>query len=85
MTLLEAMACGTAVVAAANGAYGEVGADAALYFDPTDTAAVAESLVRISRDERLRADLAHRGRERATTLTWAATAAATLDVYRRLS
>jgi glycosyltransferase involved in cell wall biosynthesis len=85
MTVLEAMACGTPVLAAANGAYEEVGGAAARYFHPDDPTTLSELLVAVGRDASLRADMAARGRARAATMGWDATAKATLEVYRRLT
>jgi glycosyltransferase involved in cell wall biosynthesis len=79
---LEAMACGTPVVAADRGALPEVVGDAALLFDPTDADAFDAALARIVDDASLRADLARRGPDRAARFTWAETARATLSVYR---
>jgi glycosyltransferase involved in cell wall biosynthesis len=79
---LEAMACGTPVAASDRGALGEVCGDAALAFDPEDTAAIAAAIARIVEDEPLRADLRARGLERAARFTWRACAEAHLEAYR---
>ena len=83
MTLLEAMACGTPVVAARNGAFEEVGAEAARYFDPLRSEDLAERLLQVASDEALRRELVGQGHTRAAQLSWRATAVATLAVYRR--
>jgi glycosyltransferase involved in cell wall biosynthesis len=85
MTLLEAMACGTPVLAARNGAHEEVGGEAALYFGPEDGAELEVLLRRIARDAELDASLRRRGRERAAAMSWRTTAEKTLDVYRRVA
>ena len=69
---LEAMACGTPVVAARAGAVPEVVRDAALLVDPASPAALAEALRSAIEDVSVRADLTLRGRERVDAFRWAA-------------
>ena len=78
---LEAMACGTPVVAGDRGAVPEVCGHAALLVDPTDEAALAEALATVLSDEGLRRELARRGLERAGDFSWAHSAEQTLAVY----
>ena len=82
LPVAEAMACGAAVACAETSSLPEVAGDAALYFDPTDVAAIAAAL-RTALDSPARlADLRGRSLARAATLTWSATARQTLAVYR---
>lgn len=81
---LEALACGTPVVCAAAGSLPEVVGDAALLVPPEDEAALAAALERLLEDRALRATLQQRGRERAAQFTWAACAARTRELYRRV-
>jgi glycosyltransferase involved in cell wall biosynthesis len=74
LTALEAMACGTPVVAAARGALSEVCGDAALLVDPTDPAGVADALERALDGDAARLRAA--GPARAAGFTWDATARA---------
>ena len=67
---LEAMACGTPVVAAERGALPETCGDAALLADPHDPEAFAAALVRATTAEAERARLIEAGRERAACFTW---------------
>ena len=85
MTLLEAMACGTPVAAAKNGAYEEVGGEAALYFEGLSVAGMANTLRRLSSDPDLRKRLQQAGLLRAEELSWERTARETLAVYRLLA
>jgi glycosyltransferase involved in cell wall biosynthesis len=80
MPLLEAMACGTPVLASATSALPEIAGDAALLVDPEDTAAIADGLVRLRNDTVLRADLRERGLARAAQFTWERCAQETLAV-----
>jgi glycosyltransferase involved in cell wall biosynthesis len=78
LPLLEAMACGTPVVAAEEPALREVGGEAAVYAEDGDFAAAARRAL----DERERRSAA--GIERAKLFSWAETARRTADVYRRV-
>jgi alpha-1,3-rhamnosyl/mannosyltransferase len=78
---LEAMACGTPVVAANCGALPEVCADAALLVEP-DGSAIAEALERVLGDPGLAADLQARGLRRAAMFDWDRAARRHLEVYR---
>jgi glycosyltransferase involved in cell wall biosynthesis len=77
---LEAMACGTPVVASDTTSLPEVVGDAGLLVPPTDVAAVAAALARVVGDAGLRADLRRRGLERAARFTWRRCAEETLRV-----
>jgi glycosyltransferase involved in cell wall biosynthesis len=80
MPILEAMACGTPVLASATSALPEIAGAAALLIDPEDTAAIADGLARLTSDAVLRADLRARGLARAAQFTWERCAAETLAV-----
>jgi glycosyltransferase involved in cell wall biosynthesis len=80
MPLLEAMACGTPVLASATSALPEIAGDAALLIDPEDTPALADGLARLASDAALRADLQARGLARAAQFTWERCAQETLTV-----
>ncbi|WP_026369124.1 glycosyltransferase family 4 protein [Kallotenue papyrolyticum] len=82
---LEAMATGTPVVTSNTASLPEVVGDAALTVPPTDEAALAEALVRVVTDDDLRADLRRRGPQRARQFRWPATAAATIELLRRVA
>ncbi len=80
MPALEALACGTPLLAADASSLPEVAGDAALLLDPRDPEAWAAAMTRVLTEPDLRADLARRGLPRAATFTWARTAAETLAV-----
>jgi glycosyltransferase involved in cell wall biosynthesis len=83
LPVLEAMARGVPVACADASSLPEVAGDAALLFDPHDTAAIAAALKRLLDEPALAADLIARGRERVRELTWQRTARLTLDSYAR--
>lgn len=78
----EAMAAGTAVLAARAASLPEVVGEDGLLFDPRSPDSLAEALLRILRDEDLRLDLSRRGRARAARWTWEETARRHLEAYR---
>ena len=80
---LEAMAAGTPVLASDAPAFRELVDGAGRLLATDDEHAWAEALDEISRDAALRARLAEAGRRRAASYSWAATARATIAVYRR--
>lgn len=67
---LEAMACGTPVVASATSSVAEVVADAGLLVDPYRVDALADALAAVIRDAGLRSRLVARGYERVSQFTW---------------
>jgi glycosyltransferase involved in cell wall biosynthesis len=76
LTALEAMACGTPVVAAGVSSIPEVVGDAAVLVDPLDPASIAAGLCRILTEDGLCKDLRERGLEQAGHFSWEATARA---------
>jgi alpha-1,3-rhamnosyl/mannosyltransferase len=82
LPVLEALACGVPVACADGSALPEIVGDAALRFDPTDTAAIAAALRRLLTDAELRADLRERGLRRASQFSWERAAQRTLELYR---
>jgi glycosyltransferase involved in cell wall biosynthesis len=84
LTALEAMACGTPVVAARAGALPETCGDAARLVEP-DGEAVREALTVLLADDAERARLRAAGLTRAASFTWARTAAEVDALLRRLA
>jgi glycosyltransferase involved in cell wall biosynthesis len=78
---LEAMSCGTPVIAGDRTSLPEVVGDAGILVNPFDTDAIGAELARLIDDEELRARLSLRGRERAALFNWHDTARRTLQVY----
>ncbi len=81
---LEAMACGTPVIASNRTSLPEVVGDAGLLVEP-DTAALAAAMRRLLDDSDLRRNLSERGLRRAAQFSWQRTATETLEVYRMVA
>jgi glycosyltransferase involved in cell wall biosynthesis len=62
----------------------EIAGDAAVYFDPLDTKQIARALIRVSTDDKLRADLLAAGLRRKLHFSARLSAVKTLSVYRRV-
>jgi glycosyltransferase involved in cell wall biosynthesis len=82
LPVLEAMACGAPVLTTHCTSLPEVGGDAVEYTEP-DAAAIGAALRSLIEDPSRRASLGIAGHARAQQFTWAASAAAHLDSYKR--
>jgi glycosyltransferase involved in cell wall biosynthesis len=78
---LEAMACGTPVVASGTTALGETVGDAAETVDPESTDSIAQGIANVLNHPERREELVTRGRRRAADFTWDRTAERTIGVY----
>lgn len=78
---LEAMRCGTPVLYGNNSAMPEVIADGGLPADPSNVPQIAEQMVRLYTDHKLRAELGQRALERSWYFSWLKTAFQTLNLY----
>ena len=79
--LVEAMACGTPVVASDASSFPEVVGDAGLLVDPSDESLWAERLVSLLRDADLRRTLGQKAVDRARLFTWETMTEKTIDAY----
>jgi glycosyltransferase involved in cell wall biosynthesis len=82
--LLEAMACGTPVVASNCTSIPEVVGDAALLFDPCSGEELTEGLLRLLSSVSIRKDLIEKGYQRVKLFSWDVTATKTIEVYKSL-
>ena len=83
LPVLEAMACGTPVIASTAASIPEVLGDAGILVDPDDLQGWANAIYAILERPELREKMRASGLLRAKTFTWARTATITLDVYRQ--
>lgn len=77
-TLLEAMACGTPVLASNRASLPEIVGDAGLLFDPTDCVALSSLLLCVLSRKALREEMSEKGLRRATRFSWEEAAAGLL-------
>lgn len=82
LPVLEALAAGVPTACSRIEPIAGIAGAAALKFDPRDTGAMVEAMLRIAGDEPLRARLAEEGPRRAAGFSWRATAEATLAALR---
>ncbi len=78
---IEAMACGTPVIASRAGSLPEVLGEAGLFFEPTDIGAIAGALRLLVDNPALRADLAVKARARVARFTWCMAARGLLNCF----
>jgi glycosyltransferase involved in cell wall biosynthesis len=80
---IEAMACGTPVIAANTSSLPEVVGDAALLVNPHDTLKLAETMWQVLDNSDLAATLTAKGLTHCQKFTWAANAAQILQIYQQ--
>jgi glycosyltransferase involved in cell wall biosynthesis len=83
LPILEAMACGTPVIASRAASIPEVAGTAGILLDPLDVGAWTDAIVSVVNDDDRRGQMRANGLVRATDFTWARTARQTLAAYRR--
>jgi glycosyltransferase involved in cell wall biosynthesis len=85
MTVLEAQACGTPVLASNVSSLPEVVGDAGLLVDPLSVSSIADGIVRLATDVELRETLRERGLKHVAGRTWERSATETLAVFERVA
>lgn len=84
LPVLEAMTLGTPVVTSNTSSLPEVAGDAALLVNPNDPIELAESILKVISDRKLRDNLIQKGQKRAKLFSWERTAKETLKAYKSL-
>ena len=85
LPILEAMACGTPVVASNVSSLPEVAGDAGLLVNPQDVDALTNAMYKVLTDDKLKESLIDKGLERAKFFSWEKTARETLEVYKEVA
>jgi len=82
--VLEAMSNGCPMALSNTSSLSEVGGDAAMYFDPTNSESICNTLNICLFDDQVRTELTRKGRERVKLFSWENTAKATAVVYAKV-
>jgi glycosyltransferase involved in cell wall biosynthesis len=85
LPVLEAMSCGTAVIASHAASLPEIVGEGAVLFDPHDVEGLAEAITTLLQDLDRRERLAAEGLERARFFSWQKTVAQTVEVYKSVT
>lgn len=85
MTLVEAMACGAPILASDIEPMTEICANAAIYFDPTNPAAIADVIHKTLLDKDIVSKLKTNSLTRAKDFSWENTAKSTLRVFENIT
>lgn len=81
---LEAMACGTPVIAGRTSSLPEVLGEAAWFIDPQDPRQIAQAIEKLLNDLGLCQNMIEKGFKQARTFTWKKTAEATWKLYQEM-
>lgn len=85
MPVIEAMACGTPVVASNRSSIPEIAGDAALLVDPLNIDGIAEAMYNLLSDQYLKKRLVEKGLKRAMAFSWEKAVRETLELYREVA
>lgn len=84
LSTLEAMACGTPTIVGATLDAPEFVAEAGILVNPDNIHKLADAMLRILKDDELRAQLSKKALERSKAFSWRKTAAETIQVYQKV-
>jgi len=82
--MLEAMACGAAVITSNTSSMPEVAGDAAIFADPFRPDQIVDAITMLMADDKLKTGLAEKGFLRASQFTWESMAKQVLDIYNQV-
>jgi glycosyltransferase involved in cell wall biosynthesis len=82
LPLVEAMACGTPIIASNASPMPEIVGNAGLFVNPFDISQMAQTIYNVLTDEHLCLELRDKSLERAHSFSWKKTAEKTLEAYR---
>jgi glycosyltransferase involved in cell wall biosynthesis len=82
LPVLEAMACGAPVIAANASCTPEVLGGAGVLFDPYNEVSIADTVIRVLGDNKLKSEIVAKGLKRAADFSWERAARQTVDIYR---
>lgn len=82
--MLEAMACGTPIIAGNTSAMPEVAGEDALLVDPFDEQDIANKILELEKDNKLYQRLIDYGLERVKLFSWEKSAEALLNIYKEV-
>lgn len=83
LPLLEAMFYRCPVISSFASSLPEVGSDACLYFDPKDTADLAEKTITLLKEPDLRKELIRKGSQRVRSFSWTTSSEQTLEIIKK--
>ena len=78
------MACGCPVITSNTSSLPEVVGDAGIMVDPNNSNSLAESMIKILKNNQLKEDMGRKSLERASMFSWKKTAKETWDVYKEV-
>lgn len=82
---LEAMQCGTPVISSTRSSLPEVIGDAGILVDPTDEDAIADAMLQLYNDKKLRLALSEKSLEQAQKFSWDKFTEQHVHIYRQVS
>ena len=83
LPVLEAMACGTPVIASNLASLPEITGEAAILIDPYNTASIVSAMNNVEQDSNMQSQLSKLGLEQARKFSWEKTGMATKEVLAR--
>ena len=81
---MESFACGCPALLSIGGSLPEIGGDAALYFDPTNSDSLANAASKLINSQSLRQSLKEKGLIRLKEFSWDKTFQEHLNVYKSM-